>query len=80
MIPPKRFDTFPPDWRMLRWSRCVSSDFSFNMSTELCNAKIDDQSNDRNHTAYSYNNNAVHRDLINVFINTYQSPEPVVNL
>ena len=22
MIPPKRFDTFPPDWGMLRRSRC----------------------------------------------------------
>ena len=23
MIPPKRFDIFPPDWEMLRRSRCV---------------------------------------------------------
>ena len=23
MIPPKRFDIFPPDWGMLRRSRCV---------------------------------------------------------
>ena len=23
MIPPKRFDLFPPDWGMLRRSRCV---------------------------------------------------------
>ena len=23
MIPPKRFDNFPPDWGMLRRSRCV---------------------------------------------------------
>ena len=23
MIPPKRFDMFPPDWGMLRRSRCV---------------------------------------------------------
>ena len=23
MIPPKRFDIFPPNWRMLRRSRCV---------------------------------------------------------
>ena len=23
MTPPKRFDIFPPDWRMLRMSRCV---------------------------------------------------------
>ena len=28
MIPPKRFDIFPPDWEMLRRSRRVSSDFS----------------------------------------------------
>ena len=25
MIPPKRFDIFPPDWGMLRRSRCVQS-------------------------------------------------------
>ena len=25
MIPPKRFDIFPPDWEILRRSRCVSS-------------------------------------------------------
>ena len=23
IIPPKRFDIFPPDWEMLRRSRCV---------------------------------------------------------
>ena len=23
MIPPKRFDIFPPDWGMLRRSRCI---------------------------------------------------------
>ena len=23
MIPPKRFDIFPSDWRMLRMSKCV---------------------------------------------------------
>ena len=25
MIPPTRFDIFPPDWGMLRRSRCVQS-------------------------------------------------------
>ena len=24
MIPPKLFDTFPPDWGMLRKSRCIN--------------------------------------------------------
>ena len=32
MIPPKRFDIFPPDWGMVRRSRCVQ----IFLSTHIC--------------------------------------------
>ena len=32
MIPHKRFDIFPPDWGMLRRSRCVQINNSINQS------------------------------------------------
>ena len=35
MIPPKRFDIFPPDWGMLRRSKCVQIFIEKNIITTL---------------------------------------------